>query len=44
MRLIDSDKAINDIDAMEIPEQTKNLFKNILSKNSKKTPLDIDCE
>lgn len=40
MRLIDSDKAINDIDAMEIPEQTKNLFKNILC--TAETAYDID--
>lgn len=30
MRLIDSDKLINEITAMEIPEQSKMLFKNIL--------------
>lgn len=40
MRLIDVDKSINEIEAMEIPEETKNLFKNILC--TAETAYDID--
>ena len=40
MRLIDVDKSINEIEAMEIPEQTKILFKNILG--TAETAYDID--
>lgn len=40
MRLIDADKLINEIEAMEIPEQTKILFKNILC--TAETAYDID--
>jgi hypothetical protein len=40
MRLIDVDKSINEIEAMEIPEQTKILFKNILC--TAETAYDID--